>query len=99
MKLIEINEAEAIIEPFYDGGTSEPDNHDLRYRVLDEYEIRALNGAVANVKQAWAFIRLSVERTVPDLPVLELRRSCELDIQDLSSSAACQRGSGLRYRL
>ena len=82
MKLIEINEAEAIIEPFYDGGTSEPDNHDLRYRVLDEYEIRALNGAVANVKQAWAFIRLSVERTVPDLPVLELRRSCELDIQD-----------------
>ena len=30
MKLIEINEAEAIIEPFYERGTSEPDNHDLR---------------------------------------------------------------------
>ena len=82
MKLIEINEAEAIIEPFYDGGTSEPDNPDPRYRVLDEYDIQALNGAVATAQQGWAFINLSVDKTVCGLPVLELRRKCKLDIHD-----------------
>ena len=52
MKIIEINEAEAIIEPFFDGGTSDYTDPDPRYRVLDEYQVQALNGAVARAEQA-----------------------------------------------
>ena len=73
MKIIEINEAEAIIEPFFDGGTSDYTDPDPRYRVLDEYQVQALNGAVARAEQAWAFANLSVDRTVPGKPVLQLR--------------------------
>lgn len=82
MKIIEINEAEAIIEPFFDGGTSDYTDPDPRYRVLDEYEVQALNGAVARAEQAWAFANLSVDRTVPGKPVLQLRRRCDIDLTD-----------------
>ena len=82
MKIIEINEAEAIIEPFFDGGTSDYTDPDPRYRVLDEYQVQALNGAVARAEQAWAFANLSVDRTVPDKPVLQLRRRCDIDLTD-----------------
>lgn len=80
MNLIRINEAEAIIEPFFDGATSDYEDPDPRYRVLDEYRIQTLNGGCAALKQGWAFAELTVETAVPGAPILHMERSCDLDV-------------------
>lgn len=82
MRLIEINEAEAILEPFYDGGTSDHDDPDPRYRVLDEYTVTPLNGAVVKVDQGWAFVSIQVDKTAKGSPILRMERSCQVDIRD-----------------
>ncbi|MGN0999809.1 MAG: hypothetical protein ACI4PO_09675 [Faecousia sp.] len=82
MRLIEINEAEAILEPFFDGGTSDHDDFDPRYRVLDEYSVKPLNGAVVKVEQGWAFASIRVDKTVKDCPILRMERSCQVNIHD-----------------
>ncbi len=82
MKLIEINEAEAILEPFYDGGTSDNDDRDPRYCVLDEYKVQILNGANAKVFQAWAFAALQIDKTVPGSEIIRMERDCDVYIQD-----------------
>lgn len=80
MNLIRINEAEAIIEPFFDGATSDYEDPDPRYRVLDEYRVSTLNGGNAALKQGWAFAELTVEKAVPGAPVLHMERRCDLDV-------------------
>lgn len=82
MRLIEINEAEAILEPFFDGGTSDPDDFDPRYRVLDEYSVTPLSGAVVKVKQGWAFASIQVDKTVTGCPILRMERDCQVDVHD-----------------
>lgn len=82
MRLIEINEAEAILEPFFDGGTSDRDDTDPRYRVLDEYTVTPLNGAIASVTQNWCSAFVQVTKTVPNAPVLRMERECRVDIHD-----------------
>ena len=82
MRIVAINEAEAIIEPFFDGGTSEPDNPDPRYRVLDEYQVQVLNGAIGSIRQGWAFATIQLDKAAGSLPALEMQRSCRLDISD-----------------
>ena len=79
MRIVAINEAEAIIEPFFDGGTSEPDNPDPRYRVLDEYQVQVLNGAIGSIRQGWAFATIQLDKAAGSLPALEMHRSCRLD--------------------
>lgn len=80
MRLIEINEAEAIIEPFYDGGTSDPEDSDPRYCVLHDYKIQACNGARIQVQQGWAFAGIQIVQTTPNLPILKMERDCDIDI-------------------
>lgn len=80
MNLIKINEAEAIIEPFYDGATSDYDDPDIRYKVFDEYKVNSLNSAVANMAQGWAFVTITVDKAVPSSPVIQMSRSCKLDV-------------------
>lgn len=82
MRIVAINEAEAIIEPFFDGGTSEPDNQDPRYHVLDEYQVQVLNGAIGSIRQGWAFATIQLDKAAGSLPALEMHRSCRLDISD-----------------
>lgn len=82
MKLIEINEAEAIIEPFFDGGTSDIEETEPRYCVFDEYKTETLSGAVAAGQQAWAYVSIRVDKTVLEKPVLRMSRSCDLDVSD-----------------
>ncbi len=82
MKLIEINEAEAIVEPFFDGGTSDIQETEPRYCVFDEYKTEALSGAVACAHQAWAYVDIQVDKTVQNEPVLRMSRSCDLDVSD-----------------
>ena len=74
MRIVAINEAEAIIEPFFDGGTSEPDNPDPRYRVLDEYQVQVLNGAIGSIRQGWAFATIQLDKAAGSLPALEMHR-------------------------
>lgn len=82
MNLIMINEAEAIIEPFYDGATSDYDDHDKRYRAFDEYEVNALNGAAADIAQGWAFVAITVDKGVKNAPVLQMSRKCSINVGD-----------------
>lgn len=82
MNLILINEAEAIIEPFFDGATSDYDDPDIRYKVFDTYDVRAMNGAVATVAQGWAFVTVTVDKGVENAPVLQMSRACSLDVSD-----------------
>lgn len=77
MRAITINEAEYILEPFWDGGTSDFTDTDPRYHVLDEYTLRTTPGALARIAQAWAFAEFTVERGIADAPVLVMERACE----------------------
>jgi hypothetical protein len=82
MNLILLNEAEAVIEPFWDGGTSDPNDPDPRFRSLGDYRVETAPGALARAEQGWAFVFLTVDRTVPGAPVLKLHRTCSLDVSD-----------------
>lgn len=82
MRIIEINEAEAIIEPFWDGGTGDYMDLNPRYKVFDEYTINTLNGAIAKVEQGWAYVTFTVDKTVKNIPILSMERDCNLDISD-----------------
>ena len=83
MRIVAINEAEAIIEPFFDGGTSEPDNQDPTLSCIGmNIRCRCLNGAIGSIRQGWAFATIQLDKAAGSLPALEMHRSCRLDISD-----------------
>jgi hypothetical protein len=86
MRLVPINEAEAIIEPLWDGGSS--DHRTDKYPFLSEYEVTTHEKAKASVSQAWCGVQISIARApVSDsgeeaAPAVQLERTCEIDISD-----------------
>ncbi len=84
MNLIYINDAEAIIEPFYDGGTGDHSDYDKRYRVLDEYTATQHANAKVTLTQAWAFAEFCAhvlpDNNTDDTVALTMERSCNLQI-------------------
>ena len=60
MRIVPINDAEAIIEPFWDGGSSE--HPDDKYAVLSEYSTRIAPDVRARVKQSWCAAEVVIEQ-------------------------------------
>ena len=79
MRLIEINEAEAIFEPFWEGGTSEHTNPHNKYRVLDEYQIEYSSNTISRIEQAWAFIAINIDKADKNKVASSISRNCNLD--------------------
>ena len=86
MRLVPINDAEAIIEPFWDGGSSE--HPDDKYAVLSEYSTRIATDVRARVKQSWCAAEIIIEQA-PDVGAMlavapsahvSLHRICVLDV-------------------
>lgn len=82
MRIVEINDAEAIIEPFWDGGTSNFNDRAPRYCVWDEYEKTVLNGAIVKEMQSWAFATIQLEYGEGDKEFYQIERNCDINISE-----------------
>ncbi len=78
MRLVPINEAEAIIEPFWDGGSSE--HPDDKYAVLSEYDVHIAADVRAHVTQSWCAAEVIIERASSAADQVTLYRTCNLDL-------------------
>ena len=78
MRLIPVNEAEAIIEPFWDGGSSEYPKD--KYSLLSEYTVTAAPGADATASQLWYCAEVSIRSAEPGRAAVILSRPCDIEI-------------------
>ena len=78
MQVIPINEAEAIIEPFWDGGSSEHPKDKMS--LLDAYEVTIHGSTVGEVKQTWCSVAVSIYRAEVDKIAISMERQCDIFI-------------------
>jgi hypothetical protein len=83
MRLTPINEAEAILEPYWDGGSSEHPTD--KFSLLSEYSIHIDPSARAAVSQGWCAVEVKIDRAMvgdatPGQPAVVLERTCDLDV-------------------
>ena len=71
MHPIPINDAEAVIEPFFDGQISN----------LADYDFQPARGSGARVSQYWCWISLSWDDAVPGEPIFTMSRVVDIDIE------------------
>lgn len=74
-----INEAEVIIEPFWDGGSSE--NPTDKQSLLDKYDVVICNGAIAKVSQTWCSVCVAIDRAEPGRTAVVMERKCDLPLE------------------
>ncbi len=79
MMIIPINIAEAIIEPFFNGGTSDQ-NEKRNTFVLDHYACSWHGGAVGRVEQMWDGVYAFVQGGTGGRRCLTMSRECALDV-------------------
>lgn len=79
MRLVVINEAEAIIEPFWDGGSSE--NPTDKISLLDEYVVTVCEGTTSNVKQTWCCVKIYIERAKRGNAAVVMERACDIGLE------------------
>ncbi|NSW91891.1 MAG: heparinase II/III family protein [Firmicutes bacterium] len=78
MRVVSINQAEAIIEPFWDGGSSEhPDN---KNSLLGQYKVTVDDGAKGQVRQTWCAVEVVIEKSEPGKTAIVMERKCDIDI-------------------
>lgn len=78
MRVVPINEAEAVIEPFWDGGSSE---HPADKRsLLCDYAVRIAAEARAVVRQTWCYVEARIESAPPGVVAVSLERPCDIAI-------------------
>jgi|GEM_PF-916940 len=78
MRIVSINEAEAIIEPFWDGGSSEHPTDKLS--LLDQYTVTVDPAARGRVAQSWCALDVKIDRAEPGRPAVAMERVCDLAI-------------------
>ena len=78
MRITPINEAEAILEPYWDGGSSEHPSD--KFSLLSEYTIHIHPTARAAVSQGWCAVEVRIDRATPGQPAVVLERTCDLDV-------------------
>lgn len=82
MRAVHINEAEAVLEPFWDGGTSDFEDKDKRYCVLDEYDISIAKNTIATLSQGWAFAVFQIDKENENTcdATITMCRDCSIDL-------------------
>jgi hypothetical protein len=80
MRIVPINEAEAIIEPFWDGGSSE--NPTDKYSVLSEYAVKIEPETCGAIRQNWYYAEVGLEAGQPGKIAASMSRTCELGIDE-----------------
>jgi len=78
MRIVPINEAEAIIEPFWDGGSSEHPTDKLS--LLDQYTVTADTAARARAVQTWCAVDVEIDRAELGRPAVVMERACDLAV-------------------
>jgi hypothetical protein len=78
MRIVPINEAEAIIEPFWDGGSSEHPTDKLS--LLGQYAVTVDPAARARVAQAWCAVDVKIDRAEPGRTAVVMERDCDLAV-------------------
>jgi len=76
MQVIPINEAEAIIEPFWDGGSSEHPKDKMS--MLDAYEVTIHGSTIGEVKQTWCSVAVQIDRAEVDKTAISMERKCDI---------------------
>jgi len=77
MHVVPINEAEAILEPFWDGGSSE---HPTDKRsLLDAYAVTIPEGVIGSVTQSWCAVVVAFQKAEPGAAIT-MSRTCDLDV-------------------
>jgi len=77
MHIIPINEAEAILDPFWDGGSSE---HPTDKRsLLSETTLTIPDGVIGSVSQSWCAVVVSFQKADPGATIT-MQRVCDLDV-------------------
>lgn len=80
MRIVPINEAEAIIEPFWDGGSSEHPKD--KYSLLSEYIIDITPGFACAVTQDWYCVEVSIDSAQPEYTAVTMKRECDINVED-----------------
>ncbi len=80
MRVVPINEAEAIIEPYWDGGSSEHPGD--KRSLLDQYRVAIDPDARARVSQGWASVDVTIDRARQDRTAVTMTRTCDVDVRD-----------------
>ncbi len=79
MRVVAINQAEAIIEPFWDGGSSEhPDN---KTSLLGQYEVTIKDGVKGQVRQSWCAVEVVIDRAQIGKTAVVMERKCNIDVE------------------
>ncbi len=79
MLRVPINEAEAIIEPFWDGSSSEHPAD--KAAVLDDYTFRVARRTRGKVEQSWCSVVVNIEKGILGAVAVSLERDCDLDLR------------------
>lgn len=72
MRNIKINEAESIIEAFWDVGESYPDNH--KYNILNDYRVVCDETAGAKVSPQWSGVSVISNKSIGERPFAVLEQ-------------------------
>lgn len=79
MRNVEINMAQSIFEPFWDGGESYPGHK--KYSVLSQYKITNQNGCDATIETIWYAVQVRIKSATDSNPwCVSMERDCKLDI-------------------
>ncbi len=70
MRVIQINEAEAIFAPFFDGGDS--DMRTDKASLLDRFDSRIGAGCRARVTQDWSSVNVEIDQAPTDVPAVTM---------------------------
>jgi hypothetical protein len=79
MRVVPINEAEAIIEPFWDGGSSEHPTD--KYSLLEQYRLLIPPSVRGRIVQTWCSVDVHLDKAAPG-EVVAMERECDLPLGD-----------------
>jgi hypothetical protein len=78
MRVVPINEAEAIIEPFWDGGSSEHPGD--KYVLLNEWQRESAPEVAGEISQSWCAVEVQIERAEVGETALAMEREAKIEL-------------------
>ncbi len=97
MNLIPIAPGESLLQAFFDGSESYPDNQ--KYACFDRYRVTVGDGCRADVKQSWCDVQILIYEALADRPAVTLERDCDLDVSEFDLFRICANWSNSQVRI